>query len=84
MDTDGKAWKEDALVDNVSAGGLYLKIHHALPKDSTISIAVRLSITPPRKFSVLRLGARGVVLRTDPQDDGTYGVALEFSRRRVF
>jgi len=84
MDSDGQAWKEDALIDNVSAGGLYLRIHHELQKEATVSIAVRLSTTPPRRFPVLRLGARGVVLRTDLQDDGTYGVALEFSRRRVF
>ena len=31
----------------------------------------------------LRLAAHGTVLRTEPQPDGTWGVAVEFGRRRV-
>ena len=83
-DPDGKAWKEDVLLENVSAGGLYLRLRHAVQKDTPVAVAARLSTTPARRFPALRLGARGVVLRTEPQDDGTCGVALEFSRRRVF
>jgi len=83
-DADGRAWKEDALIQNVSGGGLYLRLHHDVQRDAPLSVVVRLSTTPPKMFPLLRLGARGIVLRTEPKDDGTCGVALEFGRRRVF
>ena|SRR5437867_3056636 len=83
-DHQGLAWKEDAFIENVSAGGLYLRLNRNIQKDAVVSVAMRLSTLPTKDLPVLRLGARGVVLRTEPQDDGTWGVALEFSRRRVF
>ena len=83
VDPEGRAWKEDVLVENVSAGGLYLRLNHGIQKDALVSIAVRLSTAPAGRSPALRLGARGVVLRIEPQDDGSCGVALEFRRRRV-
>ena len=82
-DSKGHQWKEDALIDNVSAGGLYLRLNRRLPANASVSVAVRLSTAPAAKVSALHLGARGIVLRTELQPDGTCGVALEFSRRRV-
>ena len=82
VDNAGRAWKEDVVIENLCAGGLYLRLKRSVQKDAQLSIAVRLS-TAPRATPALRLGARAVVLRAEPQPDGTCGVALEFGRRRV-
>ena len=83
LDPEGRHWKEDVLIENVSAGGAYLRLNRNIQQNAALSLAVRLSTAPARRSPVLRLGARGIVLRTEPQSDGTCGVALEFSRRRV-
>ncbi len=81
-DGAGRAWKEDVLLDNLSASGLYVRLKRSVQKDAQLSIAVRLS-TAPSASPALRLVARAVVLRAEPQPDGTCGLALEFGRRRV-
>ena len=81
-DTAGRVWREDVVLDNISGGGLYVRLKRSVQKDAQLSIAVRLS-TAPSGSPALRLVARAVVLRAEPQLDGTCGVALEFGRRRV-
>ena len=83
VDAAGRAWEESVLVDNVSAGGLYLRMNRVLQKEACVFAAVRLSTVPPAQSSALRLSARGVVVRAEPQPDGTCGVALVFTHRRV-
>jgi len=48
-----------------------------------VSVAVRLSVAPAERVPALRLAAHGVVRRVDPQPDGGYGVAVQFTRRRI-
>ena len=83
MDTDGRAVKEDARLDNLSSSGLYLRLRRTIQNGSPASVAVRLSMIDARPVSVLRLAARGVVVRTEAFEDGTCGVAVKFTRRRV-
>ena len=84
MDSGRRAFKEDTLVENLGAGGLYLRLAQTVVEEGAdVSVAVRLSTAPTGQVSALRLVARGVVRRTEPQPDGTYGVAVEFKRRRV-
>jgi hypothetical protein len=71
-------------VDNLSSGGLYL--HSSLPIENGASIflAIRLSVaSPPRNPPALRLAAQGRVVRVEPMADGSRGLAIEFTRRRV-
>jgi hypothetical protein len=86
-DRTGRRWKEDVVIENLSAGGLYLYLRlnrFFLRKGARIAVAVLLSTSPARRTPVLRLSARGFVLRMEPLNDGTCGVALEFTRRRVW
>ena len=84
LDAAGRAWKEDTVLDNLSAGGLYLRLRRRVQEGAHVHVAVRLSTAPSESTSAMRLVAHGVVLRTEPQLDNTCGVAVEFSRRRVF
>jgi hypothetical protein len=82
VDVEGQSFCEYTRLDNISVGGLYLRLRRGIPKEASVRIAVCLS-NAKETAGALRLAARGVVLRTEPQPDGTFGIAVEFSRRRV-
>ena len=85
LDAAGRAlWKEDTALVNISSGGLYLRLNRHIKEGARVHVAVRLSTAPPESTGALRLVAHGMVLRAEPQPDSTCGVAVEFSRRRVF
>ncbi|PYS03676.1 MAG: hypothetical protein DMG12_11780 [Acidobacteria bacterium] len=82
VDTEGKAFMEDTRIEDLSVAGVRLRLTRSILEGSNVSLAVRLSVTP-EKSPALRLAARGTVRRTEPRQDGTWGVAVEFTRRRV-
>jgi hypothetical protein len=82
-DGSGKTVKEDTVLDNLSEGGAYFRLKRRVCEGSHVSIAVRLSTVTDSRVPALRLAARGTVLRTERQNDGRWGVAVEFGRRRV-
>jgi hypothetical protein len=53
-----------------------------IPLGVEVTVAVRLS-ADASVAPALRLAARGTVVRTEPRPDGSWGVAVEFTRRRV-
>ena len=82
MDAQGRKFKEATVLEDLSVGGLLLRLTRNVPTGSKVTVAVRLS-TAVRQGFALRLAARGKVLRTEPQPDGTYRLAVQFDRRRV-
>jgi hypothetical protein len=82
-DAAGRTWKADTVLDNISTGGLYLRLNRRVRVGAHVHVAVRLSAAGAETYPALRLAAEGAVLRTEPQPDNTWGVAVEFSRRRV-
>jgi hypothetical protein len=75
--------REDVQLDNLSVGGLYIRIPQQVETGSQIGVAVRLSTDTSETFDAIRLVARGVVLRNEPQMDGSCGIAVRFTRRRM-
>ena len=84
VDVNDQPFKEETVLQNVSAGGLYVRLKRMVHEGSQVSLAVRLSTAESTDGAVLRLGVRGTVLRVEPQRDGSYGVAVEFLRRHIF
>jgi len=84
VDVNNQPFKEETVLQNLSAGGLYLRLERMVREGALVSVAVRLSTAERTDSPVLRLAARGTVLRVEPQWDGSYGVAVEFLRRRTF
>jgi hypothetical protein len=82
MDSEGRRFKEETLIENLSSGGLYLRLSRAVPIGSAVALAARLSTTDEIAGG-LRLAARGTVMRVEPKPDGAYGVAVRFNQRRV-
>ena len=82
-DWAGNQFKLYAVIDNIGAGGLYLRLPHAVMTGAKLCVIVRFST---QRFddagSVSCLAATGTVLRAERQADGRCGVALKFSRYR--
>ena len=81
-DSEGRRFKEETLIENLSSGGLYLRLTRAVPIGAEVALAARLS-TMDEMVDGLRLAARGTVVRVEPKPEGDYGVAVKFNHRRV-
>ena len=84
VDVNDQPFKDETVLQNLSAGGSYMRLKRMVREGAEVSLAVRLSTAESTDVAVLRLGARGTVLRVEPQWDGSYGVAVEFRRRHIF
>ena len=84
IDDRGCAIRENTVLDNISDRGVYLRVIQRVKEGSDVVVVVRLSTVTDPQLLALRLFAHGKVLRAEPQDDGTWGLAVEFGRRRVF
>jgi hypothetical protein len=82
-DICGCKFTEETLLENLSSGGLYLVLTRRLREGSDVTMAIRLSIEPATSVPMMRLAARGTVLRVEQRPAGLFGVAVEFKRRRV-
>lgn len=84
MDAEGEDFEVETVLDNIGAGGLYLRLGRAIKQGAKLVLAINLSRSGTPKSSAPRVAARGVVLRAEPQNDGTCGVAIAFTRTRFF
>jgi hypothetical protein len=80
-DANGEAFELHIVLDNFSAGGLYLRLERRLEPGTKVFAVARLSTAPP-EVPAPRVAIRGVVLRSEPQPDGTFGIAVRFTRHR--
>src|SRR5437773_1151145 len=80
IDSRGDPFEVEAVLDNLSAGGLYMRVKRRMEAGVKLFIFFRLAtrLTPEAKG--LRVAARSRVLRSEPQPDGACGVAVAFER----
>ena len=81
VDASGEAFQSHALLDNLSAGGFYVRLDHRVEPGTKLFAVVRISTSPP-EVPGPRVAMRGIVLRVEPQPDGTWGIAVRFTRYR--
>jgi hypothetical protein len=82
VDSTGRMFTEHSVLDNLSSGGLHMCVMRDIPLGVEVTVAVRLS-TDTGGALALRLAARATVVRTEPRPDGSWGVAVQFTRRRI-
>ena len=82
VDSTGRVFTENSVLDNLSNGGLRMCVMRDIPLGAEVTVAVRLS-ADAGVAPALRLAARGTVARTEPRPDGCWRVAVEFTRRRI-
>ena len=76
----GEAFEIDASVENIGAGGLYLRMAQKVSPGARLFIVTRLTVSGA--VSTPRLALRGTVQRAEPQPDGTCGVAVGVTSHR--
>ena len=82
VDADGERFTLDTVLDNLSAGGLYLRLARPVRRGMKLFIVVRLSTCRDPEVPAARVALQGVVLRTEPQPDGRCGVVVAFQHHR--
>jgi hypothetical protein len=76
FDGSGCMFKANSLVDNISAGGLYVQVGRPPGEGSRLFAVVQL-------VSGATIAARGFVARVESRAHGLSGVAVRFTRTRL-
>src|SRR5213596_1917442 len=82
VDGRGDPFEVEAVLDNLSAGGLYMWVKRRVEEGLQIFILFRLATRLTPEVKGLRVAAHGRVLRSEPGPDGACGVAVVFERYR--
>ena len=85
-DVDGVYFDVMSTLDNLSAGGLYLRLASEVRVGSKLLVNVHLNCQAgaPSSEGCLFLEIYGPVARVDPIPGGFYGVAVTFSSSVLF
>ena len=82
VDANGESFEMDSVLDNFSAGGLYLRLARSINQGTELSVVVSSPTKSADKSGSTGVAAEGVALRAEPQVNGTCGVAVGFTRYR--
>jgi hypothetical protein len=83
VDVVGEPLDIDTVLDNVSRGGLYMRLPRRVEPGAQLRVGIRLSEAWEERPGA-RVATRCTVLRVESTLNGEYGVALAFARHRVF
>lgn len=83
IDATGEILNVETVLDNLSGGGLYVRIPRRVAHGAHLAVGIRLSEAGVAGRAA-RVAARGVVLRAEPTRDGRFGLAIRFTKSRVF
>ena len=80
VDGRGDSFEVEAVLDNLSAGGLYMWVKRHVEEGLQIFILFRLAARLTPEVKGLRVAAHGRVLRSESGPDGACGIAVVFER----
>jgi hypothetical protein len=81
VDASGKAFEVQTVLNDFSAFGFRVRLERQVNRGARVFAIVRLSTSAP-EVPAPRVAVRGVVLSAEPQSDGTWHVAVTFTRHR--
>jgi hypothetical protein len=82
VDQAGDRFIIDAVLDNFSAAGLYVRLVRPIELGARLFVVVRFVVTPVPRLPAPGVAARGVAVRVDRQSGGARGIAIKFVRQR--
>ena len=82
-DPTGNPFEIDTLLDNLSASGLYMHMAQKVQQGDKLSIRIKLPPVADVTSPGLDVSTEGEVLRVDPLESDSFGVAVRFTRHRV-
>lgn len=78
----GEAFEASTVLDNMSSGGLYLRVEQDVTQGTPIVVTIRLSTKRIDLVPVANVAVKGIVLRNEEQMNGTYGLGISIHSRR--
>jgi hypothetical protein len=78
---DGAKYNLIGRLVNLSASGLFMLVNRDIENGTKLSITVLLSDSF-QNVSAPKVATSGIVVRKEPREDGTYGVAIKFHNYR--
>ena len=82
VSASGEPFQINTVLDNLSAGGLYLRLMPRVEQGARLFIVIWLAPAPMGELTPPRVAARGRVLRSEPKPGGECGVAVRITRHR--
>ena len=79
---DGEAFEVSSVLDNLSAGGFYVRLRTRVEQEAKITATIRLTTNKTDEALGPRVAIEGVVVRTEPCPDGMQGIAVRFTSHR--
>jgi PilZ domain len=83
IDAIGEPLNIDTVLDNISGRGLYVRIPRRVEPGTRLTLGIQLSESLHGRPAA-RVAVRGVVRRVESMPDGENGLAVEFTRYRLF
>jgi hypothetical protein len=82
IDVDGNNFKVNTVLDNLSKGGLYLRMVPSVDVGSQLSVIFRLSASVESEATTAKIAIRGEVVRIEKKIGGACGIALKYNPAR--
>ena len=76
----GEPFRVDTVLDDISVGGVYLRLTERVSPEAVLMIKARFSVVTNRGLVV---GMMGKVLRVEPKPGGVLGVAVAVEQKRI-
>ena len=80
-DLEGNQYSENGKLANLSASGLFMKAYRNIENGTNLSVIVLLTTNLIEKDTP-KIATTGIVVRTESQEDGSFGVAVKFKSYR--
>jgi NDP-sugar pyrophosphorylase family protein len=78
-DSHGNNFKQGAKLENLSASGLFMMADCSIEPGAKLAVTILLSNTSI-EIDTPRIATSGIVVRTEPQIDGSCGIAVKFNK----
>ena len=82
VDVQGEAFMDDAVLTDLSAGGLHLNLRRRVEVGAELMIVSKLSRSSSKNNSGPLVAMNGTVLRAECTQGDACGVAVEFTHKR--
>ena len=81
-DANGEAFRIATVLENISAGGLYVRLERRVEVGARVFTVVHFTADQTDMVPGPHVAMRGVVVRTEPLLQDMWGVAVAFTRQR--
>jgi hypothetical protein len=80
IDSKGEAFEAESVLDNFSAGGLYVRLSQRVKEKAKLEFSIRMAGPESRQAATVK--ARGIVLRAEAKPGGVFGLAVKLTHHR--